>query len=418
MIKKLKTIIKSCIIWATIMQQVQAQSDSALIKTLTDGEVAYIKEAFKPDSEVAAAINILVAGKYAAIYKDYMFGFSDKAKSNALIKAQNKKENLYNIYPALYDKKYIDDYLKKIEAITKIPDTSLQNIKASFHASISADKYLDWGKAINNAVQKYFPDTAIFSALYHSQFKKEAFELSAADYYNLINEYRVSPNAISGVFDLIKEKNYKKAVLQYTYAMYHPALFDRLVRLTTQYYDSTIKVALLLDGYMLPASQFAVALKYKNILNLRTSLIDTLLQCAIYLSKKRDSILNKDPFAVTDFGDYEAERLTNLLTEDQYTTVLSFKNRSLARHDAESDWAEMELRGITAGFDKEKTIAEITNYYIAKYNAWNRLANDKISQWAAIKVIGDNKPKALKILDPLRWGGSTQKNNNNLNLKW
>lgn len=86
--------------------------------------------------------------------------------------------------------------------------------------------------------------------------------------------------------------------------------------------------------------------------------------------------------------------------------------------DAQSDWSEMELRGITGGFNKEETIDQLYGYYLKKNNTWKRFANDKIKQWAAMKALGDSKPEALKLLDPIRWNGSTDKAPNNLKLKW
>jgi hypothetical protein len=95
---------------------------------------------------------------------------------------------------------------------------------------------------------------------------------------------------------------------------------------------------------------------------------------------------------------------------------LILKNKTQATIDAKRDWDELELRGLTAGFEKGETIDEITKYYIIKYSAWNRMDHDKLSQWASMYAIDQTKPKALKVLDPVRWSGSMQRSTNNLNF--
>ncbi len=382
-----------------------------------EGELQYMREEYKPDSANYRLMRSVIMDRYATAYTRYLQR-NDGKKMQSFAKTTARVLDMYQFFPGLYSGKYINDYLDRLSSIKALPDTTLQHIRNFFVATINKDKYADWGRAANNAAQYFLQDTAIFSKLFHSDFEKQAYELTAADSYNLIYMEGVSANAYDSVYHLVKEKNYRKAVLQYTYAWYHFHTFDSLVRQTNRYYDSAIKASLLLDGSLQPVNQFAMALKYKNLLKLDPSLTDSLLYYALYLSRQRDSILQITPYADVDFSPFESEHLSRLLTDEQYTKLLVYKNRYQAYTDAQSDWAEMELRGLSGGFDKHQVINQITDYYVIKYSIWNRLAFDKIRQWANIWSIQENKPEALKVLDPVRWNGSTVKTNNNLKLQW
>jgi hypothetical protein len=382
------------------------------------GELDYIREEYHPDSVTYRSMKDRMANKYNFIYQNYLLNGMDKSKVEGSIAKLAGIFDNYAFYPMLYSNKYATDYLEKLNAVKKIPDTLSQRIRAMFNGVIIANKYTDWGTAINRAAQYYCPDTAFFSTLFHADFEKQAFELSASDSYNLIKLQRVRVGAYDSVYDLIKEKNYKKAVVQYTYATYHFKQFDSLERQISHRYDSLIEATLLRNGALQSGSQFALALKYKDILGLRYSLTDSLLDQVMYLNARRDSILSIDPDAPIDFGPYEAAHLSQLLTDDQYNLLLSYKNRAQAIADANADWNEMELRGVTAGLNKDEVIRQISGFYILKYNAWNKLAYDKIALWSTQRVISESKPEVLKILDPLRWNGDTTKSANNLKLQW
>jgi hypothetical protein len=391
---------------------------SEFSRTAAKGELDYIKEEYRPDSLTYRTLQEKITGKYDFIYQNYLLDELDKSNTSRNIGKLSRMYDNYSLYPMLYSNKYAGDYIEKLNAIKKIPDSTSQRIRAMFYGAIIADKYADWGGAMNRAVQYYLPDTALFSRLRHADFEKQAYELSASDNYNLIRIQHISAGAYDSVYSMIRQKNYSRSVLEYTYAIYHHAKFDSLEKKTTRYYDSLVEAALLRDGSLLEPGQFAIALKYKDLLGLRPTLADTILDQAMFLNARRDSILAIDPYALIDFGPYESAHLTRLLTEEQYNLLLSYKNRAQAIADANSDWNEMELRGLALGLNKEETISQISAFYLLKYNAWNRLAHDKIALWATQRVISESKPTPLKILDPMRWNGDTTKTTNNLKLQW
>jgi hypothetical protein len=401
------------------LQTYKYKSNYEISNAIATGEAEYLKEEYKPDSSTFNDLKRSLSNKYNYILQT----FSDNYLMNHEMaidyaKKLNAVYDSYKYFPLLYSRKYIDEYLAKISKIKKIPEQSLAEIQHAFYNLIWQNKHSDWSMAAENATKLHFPDTAIIASLHKTEIAQQVAEGFAAERYNMVYRDHVSQWGFQKLEKLVKEKNYQKAVLQRTYAAYYPKQCELEISETMKRYDSTIEATLINDGSLQPTTQFAIALKYKQQLQLRPALCDTLVWHAMYLSKQRDSILFIDPFAIIDFGEYETIHLTRLLTEEQYNLVLFHKNRTYAAANAVTDWQEMEVRGLDRGFFKDETIRQITEYYIIKNNAWCRYANDKVKLWANLRSIDEEKPKALKVLDPIRWSGTTQKATNNLQLQW
>jgi len=401
------------------LQTYKYNSTLQISGAIAKGEAEYIREEYKPDNNTFEDIKKSLVNKYNYLLQSFSDNYlMNNEGSIDYVKKLGGIYDWYKYFPIFYSKKYIDDYSEKIRKIKSIPDSTLANIQHSFYNLVWQNKYNDWSLAAQNATRRHLPDTSIFSSLHRLEIEQEVAEASAIEKYNYIFRDHASEDAFKDLEKLIKEKHYKRAVLQRTYALYHPQYFKDQLRETTHHYDSVIKANLILDGSLLPTTQFAIALKFKKDLKLRPSLCDTLLQHAMYLEKQRDSILFIDPFATIDFGEYETKYLTQLLTEKEYTTVLFQKNRTYAAANAQTDWQEMVVRGLDRGFLKEEAIRQMTEFYVVKNEAWCRYANDKIRLWANLYALDQIKPKALKVLDPIRWSGSTEKSTNNLQLQW
>jgi hypothetical protein len=183
--------------------------------------------------------------------------------------------------------------------------------------------------------------------------------------------------------------------------------------------DSLMKVSFIKDGVLfMPFSQFTTALKCKEKLSLPPLVIDSLVYYTVHLSEMQDSAMAVNPYTMPDFGAYESFHLSQLLSEEQYTRLLLFKNRPTAFTDAKKDWAEIERRGLNDGLNKEQTINGITAYYIKRYSSWNRYAYDSKKQIADMRILEETKPAVLKKLDEARWNGEPENSGNNLKYQW
>ena len=389
-------------------------------KAASFGEVKYMQQAYNLDTSLASKMRNLQFNKYKRMYQTYLLYGSDGAVIQDKIAegAKHFDSLSFVIYPTLHSGKYLDNYLADVKRIKpSIPDTTIRKIQNAFFLSTIKNVYIDCGQTMQDVMQHIYPDTAITAFFYKPVIERQAKFLSTAQKDYLINEQHISKAAFDSVYGLVWQKNYQQALIEYTVGA-NSKFRDSIIKNSNRYYDSSIKASLVRDGSLLATNQFAIALKYKTTLQLRATLIDTLLRHAMYLSKKQDSVWAKDPFAKTDFKAYEAKWLNTLLNEDQYTKLLSIKNNSTAQLNAEEDWGDMETWNITTGFDKEATIKELYKYYLAKWIAYYRLAHDKLKQEANQRTIKDMQPKALKMLSAAKKLPNPVNNNTNLQLKW
>lgn len=402
------------------MQQQKADRPSKinlLASVVAQGEVNYVREKYSPDSGVCRAMQKMLKDKYAQLFA-ICLADDDSNRMVSFAQQRNANYDLYSVYQGLYGKRFLDASVERMAAIKNVPDSIVGKIRKFFFVQSSHDPFSGWTGLFRQALQLYEPDTTLFSNLYRNEIQKQVYETLPAERYNLIYNYKVSPAGYETVLPLIKDRNYQRFLLSATYSMYQPKTCDSLILVISRRYDSLIESALLRDGSILPTSEFAIALKFKNELGLDPGLTDTLLYHAMYLAKRRDSILQSDPFASLNFGAYESRVMSGLLTDDQYTMLLSYKNRAQAAAEAESDWNEMVLRGIAGGFQRDEATRQMADYYLMKDNTWNRLEGDKIKQWDANIEMGDRKPAPLKVLDPIRWSRLPQKPANSLKVQW
>lgn len=401
------------------LQAYKYKSNFEISSAIANGEAEYVKSIYQPDSATYVDLKKSLTNKYNYILQAFSDNYimNHEAASQQLKKVEGIYDE-YKYFPVLYARKYIGEYVSTIGKIKPIPKATLEQIEHSFYNLIWQNKYSDWSAAAENATRIHLPDTAIFSTLHRPELDQLSYEAFAAEKYDMIFREHVSEDAFKKLDKMLKEKYYNRFLLGRTYAAFYPRVYDSLVKQMANRYDSTITATMIYDGSLQPTTQFAIALKFKDFLKLSKATCDELVYHAMYLEKVRDSIVFRDPFASIDFGEYETTHLSRILTEQQYNVVLFHKNRTYAAANAVTDWQEMVARGLDKGFYRDETIQQLTDFYISKNGAWCRYANDKITLWANLYALDQVKPKALKVLDPVRWSGTTHRSNNNLQLQW
>lgn len=145
-------------------------------------------------------------------------------------------------------------------------------------------------------------------------------------------------------------------------------------------------------------TQFSFALQIKDTIKLSEALVDSMFLHIDALNKMKNAFKRKNPTQWFESKAYESEVMTRLLTEEQYTKLLTLKNTEKAKSNALADWNDLELRKLTGQFNKELELQRLTEYYIEKQNVFDRYAHNKIKQSTMIKYVYDNKPKILNVL--------------------
>jgi hypothetical protein len=187
-----------------------------------EGELQYLQQEYKPDSAALAHLSTWLNHRYSYMYQAFLWAQSNPAMEKHINNDLAKTYDLFAFYPTLYSKKYVDGYLAKLKAIKPVADAVLQKIKMSFYSKIKEDKYTDWSKALTDMTLYYLPDTAYYSKLRYDDLTREANRLSATDRNTLLHQHHISKVAYETVFPMVQQKNFKNALLQYTYATYSP----------------------------------------------------------------------------------------------------------------------------------------------------------------------------------------------------
>jgi len=389
-------------------------------KTAANGETDFLLSSYHVDTNFSKTIFSSQFNKYKTLYTQFLlYNFTESKASEQISKSMQKYDSAsFDLYRVIYSAKFLDYYLKEAKKLKpNIPTEVVDRISNSFYESVRRNQFNDWAQLMLDVMQHIYPDTSLIAHFYKKEIGRQASFLAAAEKYNLINIQHVSNDGYNLIYPLVKEKNYRQVLLGYTYGG-NIKLRDSLITKVSKFFDSLIIATLLRDGSLLNYNQFAIALKYKNVLKLPESLIDTLLWHAMELRNRQDSILLKEPYAKMDFKAYEAKYMNELLTEDQYTQLLIIKNKSQAQIDADNDWDDIEKCGLDKSLDKEKVKKELFLYYLSKWDVYYRFADDRLKQEANLRFTKDNQPGVLNMLSAARKQQKPVNENTGIKVKW
>lgn len=97
-------------------------------------------------------------------------------------------------------------------------------------------------------------------------------------------------------------------------------------------------------------------------------------------------------------ANYEADVLPNILSNYQYSTVLRIKHLSAAQKKANVAWNELTNKGLITGLNKDTTLNQATEYYLATLTTSSRLSNQPELLKNSLKDLANNLPEALLLL--------------------
>lgn len=149
----------------------------------------------------------------------------------------------------------------------------------------------------------------------------------------------------------------------------------------------------------IPNSQFTIAIQFKNDIQITSdTVINAILDKIQQLRKNKDEFLAQNPGKYYDSKAFESLHLTNLLTEQQYTKLLIIKNTDRSKQYALKDWNELELRGFTAGKNKDSCVADLSKFYLARQNIYDRYAHNSIKKGEMLGILNENQPPIYKAI--------------------
>ena len=296
---------------------------------------------------------------------------------------------------------YLKSRMQLLESIKPLEPKQRTALQENFSKRCrqSPDKgYVD---NFNEAMHTAITDTVYYATIYKDDIGKQSMSNAVDVMKDLEKKNKLTKEGVKSIFPMVVEKERRLAVLHAAFPSY-TSTRDSLAREVNHLYDSLIRIAMLRDGVSPTASQFTIAVKERKALGLSAAQVDALLANAAELEKMKDAAREKDPLGKFDSKPFETEQMLKIISEDQYRSVLIVKNRSQARADAEADWQEMQQRNLAANLNKDTTLRQLNDYYLAKWVMYYRYGNDKIKQAANVKDVFEHMPHALRVLTSAR----------------
>ncbi len=200
------------------------------------------------------------------------------------------------------------------------------------------------------------------------------------------------------VLELIKRGTSIIKIRQYTDSL-STAINAELKQLLTakerNYFEEQVENAAELN------SQFGEAIKYQRQLKLNAlpgGQVDSLMMKARELKAKLAFVKANPDSGYFNRAAFESENMSRLLTPQQYSTLLMFKNKEKAEVQAKYDWYELKQKELDTKYNRDTTLAGLKRYYMARYVVQERFGHDKTKQAMILKGQESLMPDALKEL--------------------
>jgi|GEM_PF-2244982 len=360
------------------------------------------------DNATAIKLRDLYFSRNLASERLYGTGRPDAASSDGSLSGDvlyadvRRWDSLIDRYvPAAAGGAYIRKKIAQLDRIRPLQQqqkTALQENFTRLCQQMPEDSYAD---DFNEAMHMVIVDTLYYARIYQDAIARKSLTSAKGIVRELEKKNKLTKDGVNSIFPIVAERERRLAVLQTAFTVDN-ATRDSLYRSVNELYDSLIRIAMLRDGVSPTASQFTIAVRERKALGLSAAQVDALLANAAELEKMKDAAREKDPLGKFDSKPFETEHMLQIVSEDQYRSVLIVKNRSQARADAEADWQEMQQRNLAANLNKDSTLRQLNDYYLAKWVMYYRYGNDKIKQAANVKDVFEHMPHALRVLTSAR----------------
>ena len=156
------------------------------------------------------------------------------------------------------------------------------------------------------------------------------------------------------------------------------------------------------------AGLVGTALLNQQVLGLRNSLADSLLVQARWelrqdklAWKYRDSLKFSRSF-------YEATLLPQVLTDSQYTKLLTIYFRPDALKAAQKNWQQLSALGLTTAYNQDTTVSAIAAYNLQHSSIETRYATDEPTKKRKLRQLDLTMPAALALLKHAEKSGASK----------
>ncbi len=147
------------------------------------------------------------------------------------------------------------------------------------------------------------------------------------------------------------------------------------------------------------STQFGIALRQYQQLQLTDAQIDKLLQKATEYKQKIDNSNAGTDTSFFNRGLFETENILAILTQSQYQAFLDVKNSKDALRQAQQTWNDLTAKGLAVQYNKDSTVKQLKHYYAKQLAVHDRYWYFSRTKAATeTRALEKDMPEALKVL--------------------
>jgi hypothetical protein len=359
-------------------------------------EVLSYKKAYNLTPTDSTMLVKFLYNKNRSLSRLFLFGNDTSNLSSevlANIVYQKPVIDLLNKYQSY---SYFNKQVRGLIEIKPMADSLLDKFRNRYNELLKLTASYSDKDRFEIAFKQSITDTAYYSRILRSQINDIATALNVADMRNILR-YKPSRECVDSLSLIVSKKNYQLGLLAIANASDYKRR-EAVVKKEAVFYDSLIYAQLLKDGVFFTSGIINIAIKFRKLIKLRNTQVDSLIETAMYLNKAKDSAWEQDAFAPYDSKDFENTWLSRILDEDQLAHLLSMKYLKDAKKNAENDWADLEKRGLTNGLSRDTVTNELTFYYIKIKSASTMYAYDIEKNAAYSRSVREAAPACLRLL--------------------
>ncbi len=296
---------------------------------------------------------------------------------------------------------YLNTKLDFLDSAVGIDDDQRRALSKSFYNLCLNNTNGAFADVFNTAFNNVFTDisdTLYYAVMYQSEILNNAQTFSQVELVSLMKKYNLSKQTMQILGNVIINRELRIAIINKLYPFYSfkkDSIISAIVNIDQTYIDSLI----VMDGSLVNATQIDIAIKYATPLKLAGEQIDQLKSALMDLNKQKEKFKQSDVVGEFDSKEYESKVLINILSEEQYTTVLTLKYQSVASSMALQDWNTIaKYDDLLNMYDIAETQTALSNFHLAYLIAYYRNAYDRELQYASCKRLNEIMPEALRIL--------------------
>ena len=360
-----------------------------------------LKRKYNTDATIQQYFNQIYFWREEIIERIWNKNVDTPTRNNNLFSTIVIYDSLLSIYTnAANGGNYFASRIYFLDSIQSIDSNKRKSLSQKFYNNCINYKNRAYSDNFKDALTTVFnniTDSPYYAALYKNEVAYNASNTALATLSGYIKRDKVSSNTAQSMLPILLQRERIVAILNKIYPSYTAAK-DSITDTLTVAYQKQIDNLMANSGSLINASQIDIALHYATELRLDAAQIHSLQIKLSELNEAKISFRQANDYGDYDSKAFESEVLSNILSAEQYTQVLTTKYYNTAISMAKQDWVALITSHLTEGLNEVDTKTELTNYHLAIILAYYRYAHNLETQYTTLTSIRELKPEALTIL--------------------